>query len=468
MSMALRFMLPKGPSVDIIQICLSWTLHEEVSLQTEKHAVFNNPSIWLCLLVWTTVVFILVAFQSGFYNPDSFKYVSIANSMLSQHHYILPMVNGQPYSDKGPIMFWLFILGWKVTGINHWWPQLLIALTAFASLLLTLKMADFLWPQESRVKSLVPILLLGLPSWIVLSNEIRIDVFLLLFCLSSFLSLLAILEGKTQYWYLYALSLALGFLCKGPVILIYTFLPALCLPFVVKATHPIKLTVWYGILMLTVLVAVVLALAWVIPAALQGGHTYYQSIFFQQVYSRAFQDYSWFYYIERLPMFILPWGLYMPFLLGAIKYSKFQTAERFCWLIIVISLIVFSLYGQKRVHYLNPDFPLFALLMARAISNYMSVVKLPKLQHQWFFSGILFFSAVVILALPHFSIHFNPAIQAQLFYILKYNIFISIMLLFVACVYSSYCPKTIPQQMLMIMLPSAAVSTAFLVLRVVG
>lgn len=424
----------------------------------------NSRSLFVWFLVWSLILIAFAIFQSGFYNPDSFKYVTIAHGMMSSHDYLLPMWQGHPYSDKGPLMFWFFILGWKLTGLNHWWPQLLMGLTATASIFMTLKVAEALWPEDANIKKIIPFVLLGLPSWLVIANEIRVDIFLVFLSLLGIFALVKAYQGHKKYWYLLGVALIFGFICKGPVILLYTALPALFMPFIFNGEKTLKS--WYSFLILTILIAMGCALLWAVPAAIDGGSAFTHQILFKQVYHRAFEASSLLYYVIRIPLFIMPWVLYAPFLIGGLKLSKFQEGEKLCWLVIFLSFLIFSFYGQKRVHYIDPDFPLLAIIIAKAISNYIQVQSVPKLVHQWFMGALFIIFAATILVLPHVSIHWNPALHTQFLYLMKYNIWISMVLIALACFYFFYKPSSYTQQLFLIMLPTAIVTSALLILRV--
>src|SRR5688500_14136832 len=93
---------------------------------------------------------------------DETRYLSVAWEMWVRGDFLVPHLNGLPYSEKPPLLFWLFLLGWKVFGVNDWWPRLVPALFALANLLLTAALARRLWPARPRVARAAPWVLLGL------------------------------------------------------------------------------------------------------------------------------------------------------------------------------------------------------------------------------------------------------------------------------------------------------------------
>ena len=69
---------------------------------------------------------------------DETRYVSVAWEMWQRNEYLVLFKNGEPYSHKPPLLFWLYNLGWAVTGVNEWWPRLVSPLFSLGSLLLML------------------------------------------------------------------------------------------------------------------------------------------------------------------------------------------------------------------------------------------------------------------------------------------------------------------------------------------
>jgi len=60
--------------------------------------------------------------------------------------FLVPYINGEPYSHKPPLLFWLIQLGWGLFGVTTggraWW-----AVVAFASVPMLLRSPRLLWPQ---------------------------------------------------------------------------------------------------------------------------------------------------------------------------------------------------------------------------------------------------------------------------------------------------------------------------------
>src|SRR5262245_66660685 len=98
--------------------------------------------------------------------------------MWSRGDLVLPYLNGAPYTDKGPVLFWLMHVGWAVFGVNDWWPRLLPALFALSTVLLSRSLALTLWPDDRRAAALVPWLLTGSLAFAVYTQVVLVDLLL--------------------------------------------------------------------------------------------------------------------------------------------------------------------------------------------------------------------------------------------------------------------------------------------------
>jgi 4-amino-4-deoxy-L-arabinose transferase-like glycosyltransferase len=45
----------------------------------------------------------------------------------------MPYLNGVRYSHKPPLLCWLYQPGWRLFGVNAWWPRLVPALNTSCS-----------------------------------------------------------------------------------------------------------------------------------------------------------------------------------------------------------------------------------------------------------------------------------------------------------------------------------------------
>jgi 4-amino-4-deoxy-L-arabinose transferase-like glycosyltransferase len=302
---------------------------------------------------------------------DETRYAGIAWEMWVSGDFLVPHLNGEAYSDKAPLLFWLVDLGWLLFGVNEWWPRLLPALFALAAVFLTGHLARYLWPQRPDIARVAPTLLVGTSGWVVYTPMLMFDMLLVCWVLLAVSGLLAAQrDGGWTGWLVFALATALGLLTKGPVMLLHVLPPGMLLPLL----SPPAGRRWYIRLGVTTGVAVLLALTWAVPAALHGGDAYARAIFWGQTSGRMVDSFAheapWWWYLVLLPLVLFPW-LYWPRVwrgLRALRGNGDQAA-RLCALWFAAVLFAFSLISGKRLHYLLPMIPVLTLLAARGLST---------------------------------------------------------------------------------------------------
>jgi len=305
---------------------------------------------------------------------DETRYVSVAWEMWSGGDWLVLHRNGLPYHHKPPLLFWLINLGWLVTGVNDWWPRCISALFSLASLGLVAALGRRLWPRVEGVGQSAGWMLLGGAFWLFFSTSVVFDVMLTAFVLLALLAALRAWQGESRgTWGLFALAIGLGVLAKGPVVLLNVLPVLLLAPW--WGGHSRSWRQWYGRLLLGVLGGAAIALAWAIPAALQGGEEYRNAIFWGQTAGRvsgqlAHKQPIWF-YLALLPLLLFPWFFWGRAWQG-LAFSLRQREElgvRFCLAWIIPAFIGFSLAGGKQAHYLLPLVPAMILLAARGLAE---------------------------------------------------------------------------------------------------
>ena len=102
--------------------------------------------------------------------------LAVAWEMWRTGDFLVPHLNGEPYSHKPPLLFWLIHLGWWVLGVNEWWPRLVAPLTALGTVALTYRLGRRLWPERAEVAALAPWILAGGWLWLVMGTMTMYDV----------------------------------------------------------------------------------------------------------------------------------------------------------------------------------------------------------------------------------------------------------------------------------------------------
>lgn len=325
-------------------------------------------ALWLALVV--------VSLFSRSYIPiDETRYVTVAWNMWLRGDYLVPFLNGEAYSHKPPLLFWLMNLGWAVFGVNDWWPRLVPSLFSLGSAWLVVGIARRLWPQDAMAARIAPMILLGSALWTVFTTATMFDMMVAFFTLLGVLGLLTAWQGKApKGWLLVGLAIGGGLLAKGPTILLQILPVAVLAPW--WGREPAQSwRRWFAGLLGAVLLGALIALAWAIPAGIYGGKTYQHAIFWGQTADRMVNSFAhrrplW-WYVPILPVILFPWLLWLPIWRGLLDFKRYgvDPGMRLCvaWLLPVFA--AFCFISGKQPHYLLPIFPAFALMAARGISS---------------------------------------------------------------------------------------------------
>jgi len=359
----------------------------------QKDFIYRWGIIPLWLLLTTTVFF---------RQPlpvDETRYLSVAWEMWLRHDFWVPYFNGQAYSHKPPLLFWLFQLGWAVFGVNDWWPKLVGPFAALVNLLLTRKLAQMLWPEQTAIALIAPWILIATLLWTLFATAAMFDILLTCFVLIGMLGLLVLAHGVWGKGLVY-LGLAIGFglLTKGPVIFLHLLPVVVLARFWMDQKAP---GVWYGYLLLAAVIGIVIALFWAIPAAIYGGDSYANAIFWKQIADRTIATdihvRPFFWYLCFLPLVLFPW-FYWPRFWQSLWNCRIaeDSGLRFCLIWLLIGFLLFSSLASKQIHYLIPLLPAFALLAARVLDNN---VTLPVRVHSDLLPPIVFALLGVFLVL---------------------------------------------------------------------
>lgn len=333
---------------------------------------------WPWLPLWA-VVALLAIFSHGPMPLYSTRTLAVAWEMWNQGHWLVPHINGQPYSEKAPLLFWLIQGGWFAFGVNDVWPRVLEVLIGGAQLVLISLLARRLFPSRPWMAKAAPWMLLALGCAFLFGLQIMYDGLLAMWTLAALLCLTPKMQRAEPRWLLFGLCIGLGLLTKGPVMLLHIIFPWLLGPLWNDWARQHRAR-WYGRGVLALLLGGAMLLAWALPAGFSGGEAYRQRLFFTQTAGRMVDKLSegknlqnhaepfWFYLLWLLPLLFPFSGWPRVWVAIAGLRRPLESGLRFalCWLI--PSFIVFSLISGKQPYYLFPEAGGIVLLMAGAIA----------------------------------------------------------------------------------------------------
>ena len=335
-------------------------------------------ALWPWLPLWT-VAALLAIFSHGPMPLFSTRTLAVAWEMWQGHHWLVPYVNGAPYSEKAPLLFWMIHAGWAVFGVNDVWPRMLEVAVGAVQLVLVSMMARRLFPERPWVARATPWMLLCLSYAFLFGLQVMYDVLLAVWALAALVCLLPTARRAEPRWLLFGLCLGFGLLTKGPVMLLHVAFPWLLGPLWSDWAREHRAR-WYGRGVLAVLLGLAMLLAWAIPAGISGGEAYRQKLFFTQTAARVVrgatphQDLQsharpvW-WYLLAVPVLMFPLSAW-PRAVAALAMLRkpLLPGIRFalCWL--VSTFVVFSLVSGKQLYYPLPELGGGCLLLAGAIA----------------------------------------------------------------------------------------------------
>ncbi|MEO8671378.1 MAG: glycosyl transferase [Tahibacter sp.] len=323
------------------------------------------PPAWLIL--WFAVALFAI-FQHGPMPLYSTRTLAVAWEMWQRGEFLVPHINGAPYSHKVPLLFWMIHAGWALTGVNDIWPRVLEVLIGAGWLLAASALARRVFNFRPAVARLVPWFLIALSYSFLFGLQIMYEV-LLAFWVALALYCLA---GKPR-WLGFALCVGAGLMTKGPVMLLQVAFPLLLGPWWSEHARADR-RAWFLSGSLALLGGFALLLAWALPAGFAGGAEYRNELFFMQTAGRVMDSFDharplW-WYLPVIPILLFPW-IGWPRLLRAVWVHRrpLGDGERFLIAWLVPTLLTFSLVSGKQVYYLLPLLPGAAMLLARALSR---------------------------------------------------------------------------------------------------
>jgi 4-amino-4-deoxy-L-arabinose transferase-like glycosyltransferase len=323
------------------------------------------PPSWL--LLWFAVA-VFAIFQSGPMPLYSTRTLAVAWEMWDQHQFLVPHINGHPYSHKVPLLFWLIHAGWAVGGVNDVWPRLLQVLIGAGWLAAAAALARRVFPLRPAAARMTPWFLIALAYPFLFGLQIMYEVLLALTVALT----LCTLCGKPR-WGWFAVALGAGLMTKGPVMLLHVIFPVLLGPWWSEHARAGRRG-WYLRGALAFAGGIAILLAWALPAGFAGGEAYRNELFFMQTAGRVVDSFDharplW-WYLPMLAVLLFPWIGWPRLWRAVVTFARpLGDSERFLIAWLLPTFGVFCLVSGKQVYYLLPLLPGAAMALACALAR---------------------------------------------------------------------------------------------------
>jgi 4-amino-4-deoxy-L-arabinose transferase-like glycosyltransferase len=150
--------------------------------------------------------------------PDEGRYAEIPREMLARGEWLIPYLQGEPYLDKPPLLYWLVMGSYGLLGVHDWSARLVSALAIHASIWLTYVIGQRSLGRRGAFWGALTLALA--PGFISVGRLLLMDGLLTLWATLALLAAFEALRGQRLHrgwWLTAALACGLGILTKGPV-----------------------------------------------------------------------------------------------------------------------------------------------------------------------------------------------------------------------------------------------------------
>jgi 4-amino-4-deoxy-L-arabinose transferase-like glycosyltransferase len=193
----------------------------------------DDRSVWIdSLLLFAALLLLTFGIgQYGLFEPHEGHFAGVAREMVLRNDWVTPTLNGAPYLNKPPLLYWLIATSYRLFGIHEFAARLPMALAGWVGVVLVGFWSRQLW---GIVAGRAAILLLSTSiGWFILAHQLLIDELLGTLLLGMMYSLWLLLRQPKSRWFFIATYtfLGLAILAKGLLAIAFwvTALAALCL-----------------------------------------------------------------------------------------------------------------------------------------------------------------------------------------------------------------------------------------------
>ncbi|MGB8700441.1 MAG: glycosyltransferase family 39 protein [Thermosynechococcaceae cyanobacterium] len=263
---------------------------------------------------------VLLTFDIGHYGlfePHEGHFAGVAREMTLRGDWVTPFLNGSPYLNKPPLLYWLIAISYRIFGINEFAARLPIALAGWVGVAIAGLWSRQLW---GAITSRATVVFLSTSvGWFIFAHQLLIDELLgtLLLALMFGLWHLTLNPKSRSAFVAVYLLLGLAILAKG--ILALVFWAVACLA--IALTRRRWQTLWSFRPLLGLAIAFAVVIPWLI-AVERANPGFLQYFLLNENFNRALDtrwppDYSiskispWG-YVAVSAVWCLPWILLLP------------------------------------------------------------------------------------------------------------------------------------------------------------
>ena len=328
----------------------------------------NNFYFKIFLVICAFALFINVG-QYGVIESSDARYAEIAREMFVSGDFIHPNLLDVHHYHKPPFTYQITAIGYYLFGVNPFGARFFLQIAVLIQLMLMYSLTKMLFKSE-KTALWSSIIYFSFPIVLISSRNLTTDAFVATFVLLSIYAWVKYRKfGLIKWLYFFTISLAVGFLTKGPVVFIVPVIFVLFYNRIEKAKYSLSihhLLAWF--------LCILISSSWFIYLAIEN------PIFIDYFLGRQTVDRfsvnafgrtePFWYFLAFAPLVGLPWFLIMIYLIKVNKNSFTHRSLNFSLIITAfIPLIFFSISSSKRILYILPLYAIIAILTAHLLTK---------------------------------------------------------------------------------------------------
>ncbi len=328
----------------------------------------NNFYFKIFLVICAFALFINVG-QYGVIESSDARYAEIAREMFVSGDFIHPNLLDVHHYHKPPFTYQITAIGYYLFGVNPFGARFFLQIAVLIQLMLMYSLTKMLFKSE-KTALWSSIIYFSFPIVLISSRNLTTDAFVATFVLLSIYAWVKYRKfGLIKWLYFFTISLAVGFLTKGPVVFIVPVIFVLFYNRIEKAKYSLSihhLLAWF--------LCILISSSWFIYLAIEN------PIFIDYFLGRQTVDRfsvnafgrtePFWYFLAFAPLVGLPWFLIMIYLIKVNKNSFTHRSLNFSLIITaIIPLIFFSISSSKRILYILPLYAIIAILTAHLLTK---------------------------------------------------------------------------------------------------
>jgi 4-amino-4-deoxy-L-arabinose transferase-like glycosyltransferase len=305
------------------------------------------------LIVPLLVLYLTSLGGAGFLGPDEPRYASIGREMARSGDWVTPRLNGNPWFEKPPLLYWTTALGHRLHLPDEWAARLPVALASLAFLIFFF--ATMEREFSMRVAAAATAILATSAGWLAYSFVAVPD--LQMSAALGAALLVALFDTRPHRGWLAGALLGASILAKG-------FVPAVLFAPVFLIARGKRLAILAA--------CTVIAAPWYLLCTLRNGAAFWDEFFWKQQAGRFLDPglehvQPFWFYLPVIFAGLFPWTPLMGLLARRKTFEDLRV--RFLLMYVVFGLLFFSAARNKLPGYVLPLLPALAVVLAVALSR---------------------------------------------------------------------------------------------------